>query len=411
MEIKSQQELTFRALGALENYAWQIDTTSPKHFTITAELSGNSTVAEWSSALKKVQARHPLVNARVDTGGDGRLHFFQDKNIDIPLRVARLNKVTSIEDEIRREFSAPFGEGDVALLKAALLYSEYRCVIIITAHHVIADGRSLTYFIHDLLETMSGKELPELALLPSIEELCSPETGPVGDITMPAFTASPVSYAERSLPRLTIQRQRLSRELSSRIREKSKHHSTTVHGALSAAFALALYHSPSWANRPVRVTTPIDARKYDDLDYGLSFQALFPTYGYDATSHERFWEISRQVTEDLHAYRARPGMTALVDMLEPIMNNYGLDNMIKFDREICAPDILISNLGVLPFASEFGKLTLESVWGPNVLIGTEGEQTIGVATINNAIHLIHTSYQPADDFLANAEKILYQATA
>ena len=81
MEIKSQQELTFRALGALENYAWQIDTTSPKHFTITAEISGDSTIAEWSSALKKVQSRHPLVNARVDTGGDGRLHFFHDQNI------------------------------------------------------------------------------------------------------------------------------------------------------------------------------------------------------------------------------------------------------------------------------------------------------------------------------------------
>lgn len=411
MEIKSQQELTFRALGALENYAWQIDATSPKHFTITAEVSGNSTVEEWYAALRKLQSRHPLINARVDTGSDGRLHFFQDPSISIPLRVARLNKITSVEDEIRREFAAPFGEGDMALLKAALLYSQDRCVIIITAHHAIADGRSLTYFIHDLLEILSGKALPELTLLPSIEELCSPDTGPIGDITMPAYAAAPVPYVERSLPKLKIHRQQLSRELSNRIREKSKQQKTTVHGALAAAFAIALYHSPSWPNRPVRITTPIDARKYDELDYGLSFQALFPTYGYEAASHELFWDISRQVTEDLQAYRARPGMTALVDMLEPLMNYHGRENMIKFDREICAPDILISNLGVLPFTQDFGKLTLEGLWGPSVLIGTEGEQTIGVATINNTIHLIHTSYQPAADFLANAEKILLSATS
>lgn len=411
MKNELQKEVVFRELGALESYAWQIDNASPKHFTITAEVSGNSTIAEWSSALKKVQSRHPLLNARVDAGNGGRLHFFQDLNISIPLRVARLHKINSVEDEIRREFSAPFGLGDLALLKVALLYSEYRCVVIVTAHHAIADGRSLSYFVNDLLETLSGKSLPEIPLNPPIELLCSPETGPLGDIALPVSASTPVQYVERSLPKLKIYRKRLTGELSNRIRDRSRQHETTVHGALAAAFALALYHSPSWPNRPVRITTPIDARKYDNLNYGLSFHALFPTYEYNAVNYELFWDLTFQVTQDLYGYRSRPGMAKLVDILEPLMNNHGLKKMIKFDCEICAPDILISNLGVLPFNYEFGMLQLESLWGPNILIGTEGEQAIGVATINNAIHLIHTSYQPVEDLLQNAEKILYLATS
>ncbi|QGY32440.1 condensation domain-containing protein [Pantoea cypripedii] len=410
MENTSQNETTLRPLGALESYAWHIDTTSPKHFTVSAEINGVTRLDDWSSALKKVQSRHPLINARVDADSDNRLYFFHDQTIEIPLRIARLNKISSIEEEIKREFSAPFGTGDMALLKAALLYSEERCVIIFTAHHTIADGRSLAHFIHDLLETLAGKNLPELALLPSLEDLCSVNEESVGNIKVPHFTEEPVPYTERSLAKLQILRQRLSPELSVRIRQRAKQENTTVHGALSAAFALALYQSSSWCDRPVRICTPIDARKYSASDYGLSFLALFPTYSYEASNTDDFWNIARAVTEDLNLYREKHGMVELINLVGPTMKNNGLNGMIQFDREICAPDILISNLGVLPFSQNFGELTLESLWGPNVLIGTQDEQTIGVATINGAIHLIHTSYNSTPDFLEEAKNILTSAT-
>ncbi|WP_208718385.1 phthiocerol/phthiodiolone dimycocerosyl transferase family protein [Pantoea cypripedii] len=232
------------------------------------------------------------------------------------------------------------------MLKAALLYSEKRCVIIFTAHHAIADGRSLAHFIHDLLETLAGKNLPELALLPSPEDLCSLNEESVGNIKMPHFAAEPVPYAERSLAKLQILRQRLSPELSGRIRQRAKQENTTVHGALSAAFGLALYQSPSWHDRQVRICTPIDARKYSESDYGLSFLALFPTYSYEASNTDDFWSIARAVTDDLNLYREKHGMVELINLVRPTMKNNGLNGMIQFDREICAPDILISNPGI-----------------------------------------------------------------
>ncbi|MEC5344641.1 condensation domain-containing protein [Brenneria populi] len=405
-----KKKTVIRALGALESWAWQIDAVSPKNFSVTAEVSGCTTIDGWSKALKDVQSRHPLINAYVDTSNDGRLYFFHNHTVEIPLRVSRLNKTSFIEEEIQREFFTPLNISDTALLKAALLYSEERCVIILTSHHAIADGRSLAYFIYDVLQRLAGNAQPDLTLLPSIEDLCSPNIDPIGDIKKPSFTSKPVPYTERSLAKLKITRERLSPEFSTLIRKRAKQERTTVHGALSAAVACSLYKSPGWDERPVRICTPIDARKYSRLDYGLCFLALFPTYSYHTAEPDMFWDISRSITDDLSYYREKSGMTALVDLLEPYMNNHGLEKMIYFDREICAPDLMISNLGVLPFTKNLGELKIESIWGPNILIGTKGEQNIGVSTINDSIHLIHASYQSIPDLLEDAKKILLMAT-
>jgi hypothetical protein len=53
-------------------------------------------------------------------------------NPKIPLRVVRLDKITVIAQEIKREFSAPSGIGDIPLLRAPQLYRDTCCVIIIT---------------------------------------------------------------------------------------------------------------------------------------------------------------------------------------------------------------------------------------------------------------------------------------
>jgi hypothetical protein len=61
---------------------------------------------------------------------------------------------------------------------------------------------------------------------------------------------------------------------------------------------------------------------------------------------------------------------------------------------MCANEMMMSNLGVLPIETNFGDLILEGFWGPSVLVGIEGEQMIGAATLHGAIHLLHSSYAP-----------------
>ena len=69
----------------------------------------------------------------------------------------------------------------------------------------------------------------------------------------------------------------------------------------------------------------------------------------------------------------------------------------------------MTNLGPLPFDSQFGALKLKALWGPAVLQGLEGEQTIGVANVDGSLYLTHTSHTPPDGLLEAMRDILVEA--
>lgn len=398
-----------RNLGAIERYAWLIDPVSPKHFTLTAEVTGSTEIDTWRTALQMVQSRHPIMNACINNHNNGRQYFSRIPAVSIPLRIVLLDRINDVEHEIKREFSAPFGTGDASLIKAALLHGKERSIIIITVHHVIADGLSLMHFMRDLLDAMVGKHLSPLELQPAIDDLCIQEGIPIAQIDLPPAAEELRPYVERNLEKLVIHRKRLSSELTSSLREHARREGTTVHGALSAAFAIALSSSKEWPKKDVRLCTPIDVRKFFSLDYGLALSIIFPTYSYDVKVFSRFWDLARAITGDLKPVRTREGISASAHAFHHFMEGASQNDLMGFDRQMCAPDILITNLGVIPYSADNGELQLESVWGPNVLIGTEGEQTIGVVTLNDVIHLTHTSYHPVADFLISAEEILYSS--
>ena len=48
---------------------------------------------------------------------------------------------------------------------------------------------------------------------------------------------------------------------------------------------------------------------------------------------------------------------------------------------------MLTNLGPVPFASQFGSVELKALWGPAILSGLVGEQTIGVSTVDGSLYL------------------------
>ena len=67
---------------------------------------------------------------------------------------------------------------------------------------------------------------------------------------------------------------------------------------------------------------------------------------------------------------------------------------------------MVSNLGQMPYESEFGKLNLDAVWGPTSLQGLDGEQNVGIATTNRAIRLLHASHSLIPHLLGNTDLML-----
>jgi hypothetical protein len=70
-------------------------------------------------------------------------------------------------------------------------------------------------------------------------------------------------------------------------------------------------------------------------------------------------------------------------------------------------DVGVSNLKTVEFRTLPAELAVESVWGPSVLSGYEGENFIGSATFGGALHLVYSSFTPLPGLLeAVREKIL-----
>jgi hypothetical protein len=72
-------------------------------------------------------------------------------------------------------------------------------------------------------------------------------------------------------------------------------------------------------------------------------------------------------------------------------------------------ELVVTNVQQFPFENTFGELTLEGLWGPSALNGFEGEQAVGIATVNGSLHMVHTSYTPVGTFLSRTVDLLMNA--
>ena len=73
---------------------------------------------------------------------------------------------------------------------------------------------------------------------------------------------------------------------------------------------------------------------------------------------------------------------------------------------------VISNLGVLPLAVEYGSLKLKAVWGPAMLTNPPADrQTIGVSTFAGQLRMVHQSYAPIPGLLESIRETLFDSCA
>ena len=134
-----------RPLGSFEEFFWLIDQNRPVHFALAAKVQGATTFGQWRNAFDLVQRRHPLLSVCIETNGNSRPYFCRNVAAPIPLRVIQANDATlrwKLEMEV--ELSIPFDPEDAPLVRAVLLHEPDQAVVIVVAHHSIADGRSLS---------------------------------------------------------------------------------------------------------------------------------------------------------------------------------------------------------------------------------------------------------------------------
>ena len=412
---KSKKQV--RALGSRERMFWLMDQKHPVHLTVTAEVKGITDVQNWRDALDAVQRRHPILSTSINRNQNGQPALYQADVAPIPLRVVDGSVQGRWELELDREMALPFTPDQAPLIRSVLIHKPHSAVLIIVAHHAIADGMALVFLIRDLLQVLSGRQLEALSFSSTAEELLSKL--PKGEKIAPAeesqagapqAESAPYREGNSSAPRATARK--LDEDLTATLRERARREGTTVQGALCAALVLAgRKTSSTLRKRSVRVMSPVNARAH--LGAGEACGLYLGGGGmisFQPGDSRDFWELARFAKKEIAPSQTFQSLSTSLHRLEAIMTkDIDVETVAQIAAGAFARDLMVSNLGQMPYESEFGKLKLEAVWGPTALQGLEGEQNVGVATTNGAIRLLHASYTLIPHLLENTDLILRAA--
>jgi hypothetical protein len=404
-----------RPLDSLEHLFWLTDQNRPVHFAVTAQVSGEASVGDWREALIRVQERHWLLAASIE-GNPGAIPWFRRANTaPIPLRVVHGDPHSRWKIEVAEELATPFDPRHAPLVRAVLIHATDNAAFMLVAHHAIADGMSLAYAVRDMLRALSGAVLEPLPFTPSQEEMLGVGGAATGAIIADgqqpgALPRNPAIYRPRDNSRPRIRGLCLTPALTARLRDRSRQERTTVHGALCAALVLAGRKVPiGWQDVPVQILSPVNNRRVLGIgeNCGVFISAALSDFDLGVND---FWELARQAKADVASGQIRASAEALISHLRHVVGN-GLDVTAASDfmAVAFAHEAILTNLGQLPFGGRFGHMELKALWGPCVLQGFEGEQTIGAATVDGSLFLTHTSHIPWEGLLEGMRGVLIEA--
>jgi hypothetical protein len=167
--------------------------------------------------------------------------------------------------------------------------------------------------------------------------------------------------------------------------------------------------SGDWRDIPVRLVSPINIRPALGVghDCGIFISAAPSVFEVGASG---FWELARHAKASVAAGQAREGLEAVNSALQRAVG-CGSDNCrgggvcgdcvctAGDDNKCWPPDL----------SQPIGAVKLKALWGPAALHGLEGEQTIGVATVDGSLYLTHTSHTAPARLLEAMQSVLVEA--
>jgi phthiocerol/phthiodiolone dimycocerosyl transferase-like enzyme len=254
------------------------------------------------------------------------------------------------ETERGKEVSTVIWGDRAPLLRTVLIHEAERSIFIITAHHAISDGVSMTAALCDLVRALSGEQLERRPMLANPEDsLGIVSKGPT--IKNQAEHAVPkrnhrTSFAHYLEP-LAVQSLRLDAALTSRIRKRARAENTTLHGALCSATIHAVrMTSSAWVQDTLRLLSPINARNQCGVDntssmcIGAVIIPIAPEWGGD------LWSLARRIKSEHAGPASRVGLTVALQIIsDAVANISDVEDALDFVEPVFAYQIAVSNIG------------------------------------------------------------------
>jgi NRPS condensation-like uncharacterized protein len=391
---------------------------------MATRIRGHVDLNELQAAIRKARLKHPLLGARVRIDGDDQGSFTTREVPDNQLKVISMGEdedgwLGVVKQELRHRWE--IGRGPLA--RFTLIHGTGESDLIVNAHHVVCDARSLAYLIGDILGFMVSPDqliqpVSPISLADAIPESSSGSL--VERLVMKYLNKKWLSkglrFDENDYRRMhenfwngrepKILAWALDEAQTKTLAARCKEEGVSVNSAIYTAFLSAQSQvQDTSAGMYGNVMVPVDFRNYLTQEIGsalgLYASAVKLRFNYDPT--KTFWDSARELdrnikdqltvenifasqrTSALHPSVMDGVVYAMFGDLDDGMAQKLASRMQKEGRT----GILVSNLGRLDIPIQYGQLELEWIKPPAVYAGI-AEKALEVLTIGNRMHFTLT---------------------
>ncbi|MEU0787275.1 amino acid adenylation domain-containing protein [Streptomyces sp. NPDC006173] len=184
-----------RLASAAQTEIWLADRCEPEsgryNVPVALEFLGDLDVPALRLALGDLLARRTELAGRFD-GEDGELRFCPEPGAPAPLGVARRTgscRSDAAHREAVRTAERPLDPGTAPLLRAEVLLHDDGALLVLTVHHIVADGRTLDLVAADVLTAYRARVAGTPPLAPAPTGVGGPASeGPAAGTTPGADT-------------------------------------------------------------------------------------------------------------------------------------------------------------------------------------------------------------------------------
>jgi hypothetical protein len=401
-----------RPLGFGERFFRLYSMVYPVHFCLVAQIAGSLDSHKAALAFEQVRRRHPALRVGIVDDAEAGPAFAETDD-EIEVRFSPTGTGEEWRDVVERELNRPFDSSPGPLMRATILWSSDGTWMVLTFHHAIADALSAVSILRDLMRALAGERLDVLPPLPPVEAMIANfAVGPAIERETAPRAAISSNAGERAwMPdglRAHVSLLEWDDAETDRLMRSCKANGTTVHGAICAA---ASRHLPA-DNGIVRIGCPLDIRRIVGIETdGCGVFIGAGTVEISTAAQGALWPDSRDVVSGLQAARSPAAVAGMLQGIATLLPpTAGADRLQAFFASQPQSSAVISNLGVLPLAEDYGPLKLGAVWGPAMLTNLPADrQTIGICTFAGRLRMVHQSYQPIPDLLQRIRKTLLEA--
>jgi NRPS condensation-like uncharacterized protein len=397
-----------------------VDGMTPINCLMTARLRGTLDPENLRTALRKVQAKHPLLQARtVDEGGEPLL-VFDEATPEIPLRIVERMTDEDWKSITVAEWKLAFDPMTGPLFRVVWIRSSEVSDLMLVAHHCICDGGSLIAVLREILQVadVPATELTPYAAYTSLDDLVPAET-----LADPKIVAKVQRREFLNKLLLAVIARKSTKPLTGEayvlywnadatefgaISRRCTAEGTSVFAALCVAYlqAFRLVQGSSARNK---IMCPVNIRRFirvigDDMMF-----AFAPTIALSLPKEKEqgFWALARGMKQSVG--EKIEGMKVYEDLMLGDRMRAWVPRLVSFLRwSRGGHDLAFSNMGPLKIPVTYEGFVVERVLGTTIAVPWRNTNTLITSYFQNEMVLAFVSNER---FLPQRDAVLIQERA